>query len=207
MTMRKKIYLSPAFKGCKEGESPLDKSLNFFLFNDSGPLAKLKRKFGNTLAVITNIHCNEKTGAVESVIINALSDDPSIHQSLTYHLHGVFGQSLMGMYGDEDDEVWDKIKEIIGSRTFNKYFPDHPLSFDNLQLGTFHAHENEEGKVSLETSMGDNIFTITKDEKGHAIFQFKENDEVDFATVECQLLDAMTLMERHSYFPRLKNKD
>lgn len=205
--MRKKIYLSPAFKGCKEGESPLDKSLNFFLFNDSGPLAHLKRKFGNALAVITNIHCNEKTGAVESVIINALTNDPSIRESLTYHLHGVFGRSLMGIYGGEDDEVWGKIKEIIGSHTFSKYFPDHPLSFDNLQLGTFHATESGDGKVSLETFMGDNVFTITKDEKGHAVFQFKENDEVDYATVECQMLDIMTLMERHSYFPRLKDKN
>lgn len=205
MTMSKKVYLSPAFKGCGKGESPLDKSLNFFLFNDAGMLAQLKRRFGNNLAVSTDILCNEKTGVVESVIIKPFTDDPVIRESLTYHLHGIFGPSLTGIWGE--DEVWDDIREIIGERTFRKYFPDHPISFDNLQLGVFCANGDKEGKVSLETSLGDSVFTIGKDEKGHAVFQFKENDDVDFATVECQLLDAMTLMERHSYFRRPKDKD
>lgn len=186
-----KRYLSPAFRD-DGGQNPLEKSLNFFLFNGNGILEggfMPNPKAYVEAEVKTAENSREITGIrIRPHGLDDLQWERFEQSTDTYALE----ELTAGPY-DPQDKVWKWVKDVIGKRTFNKYFTKHPISFDNLN-------------VDESVDNTDGLFQIVKDENGHAVFRFKEDGEGYGSVIECQLLDIVTLLNSFAYRPRMKEQ-
>lgn len=188
-----KRYLSPAFRDDGK-QNPLEKSLNFFLFNSNGLFfdyadpASMGKCYVEA-EVKTAENSREITGIrIRPHFANSRQWERFEQSTDTYGLD----ELTAGPY-DPQDKVWKWVRGIIGKRTFNKYFTQHPISFDNLAVDE-----------SVDTT--DDLFQIVKDEDGHAVFRFKDYGEGYGSVIECQLLDIITLLNSYAYQPRMKEQ-
>lgn len=189
MKETEKRYLSPAFRDDGK-QNPLEKSLNFFLFNPHGILENsfMPNPKAYVEAKVETVKDSREIVGIK-IRPHGLDDLQWERFEQSTDTYGL-DELTAGPY-DPQDKVWRWVRDVIGKRTFNKYFTQHPISFDNLAVD-----ESVDGT--------DSLFQIDKDENGHAVFRFKDYGEGYGSVIECQLLDIITLLNSYAYRPRMK---
>ena len=196
MEKKEKYFLSPAFKHFNNTdgyETPLNKSVNFFLFSPEYPEFQylFARAFGDLYLEVC-LDVDETTREVKRIKFNPVAKCEWYSKMLREEIENIADWTEWQTF-DEETFIVDWLKGVIGNHAFYKYFINHPISFNNLTRDIDDFTPYKDGN---RIDIGD-LFTITIDEEsGIPVFSYMDSDEG--AVLKCQLIDIRTLLERNA---------